>query len=34
MRGWAGIHYVLDDDIALTMGGQVGRMVVNRVRGG
>lgn len=33
-RGWAGIHYVLDDDIALTMGGQVGRMVVNRVRGG
>ncbi len=32
-RGWSGIHYVLDDDIALTMGGQVGRMVVSEVRG-
>jgi hypothetical protein len=26
-RGWAGIHYVLDDDIALAMGRQVGRLV-------
>jgi membrane-associated phospholipid phosphatase len=34
MRGWAGIHYVLDDDIALTMGGQVGRMVASTVRAG
>ncbi|MDQ4045433.1 MAG: hypothetical protein M3173_08305, partial [Chloroflexota bacterium] len=25
-RGWAGIHYVLDDDVALMMGCQVGRM--------
>jgi hypothetical protein len=33
-RGWSGIHYVIDDDTALTMGGQVGRMVVDQVRGG
>jgi hypothetical protein len=26
-RGWAGIHYVIDDDIGLTMGRQVGRLV-------
>jgi membrane-associated phospholipid phosphatase len=26
-RGWAGIHYVIDDDIALAMGRQVGRLV-------
>ncbi len=26
-RGWGGIHYVIDDDIALTMGRQVGRLV-------
>lgn len=32
-RGWAGIHYVLDDDVALLMGGQVGRMTVSMVRG-
>ena len=32
-RGWAGIHYVLDDDVALTMGGQVGRMTTSQVRG-
>lgn len=26
-RGWGGIHYVIDDDIALTMGRQVDRLV-------
>ena len=26
-RAWAGIHYVIDDDIGLTMGRQVGRLV-------
>jgi membrane-associated phospholipid phosphatase len=26
-RGWAGIHYVLDDDIGLAMGRQAGRLV-------
>ncbi len=26
-RGWAGIHFVIDDDVALTMGRQVGRLV-------
>jgi membrane-associated phospholipid phosphatase len=26
-RGWAGIHYVIDDDIGLAMGKQVGRLV-------
>jgi membrane-associated phospholipid phosphatase len=26
-RGWAGIHYVIDDDTGLTMGRQVGRLV-------
>jgi membrane-associated phospholipid phosphatase len=26
-RGWAGIHYVIDDDAALAMGRQVGRLV-------
>ncbi|CAA9540751.1 MAG: hypothetical protein AVDCRST_MAG73-1913, partial [uncultured Thermomicrobiales bacterium] len=26
-RGWLGIHYVIDDDIGLTMGRQVGRLV-------
>jgi membrane-associated phospholipid phosphatase len=26
-RGWAGIHYVIDDDTALLMGRQVGRLV-------
>jgi membrane-associated phospholipid phosphatase len=26
-RGWAGLHYVIDDDVALTMGRQVGRIV-------
>jgi len=31
-RGWAGIHYVLDDDVALLMGGQVGRMTAGMVR--
>jgi membrane-associated phospholipid phosphatase len=31
-RGWSGIHYVIDDDVALAMGGQVGRMTVSKVR--
>ena len=31
-RCWSGIHYVLDDDMALLMGGQVGRLVVDHVR--
>jgi membrane-associated phospholipid phosphatase len=26
-RAWAGIHYVIDDDIGLAMGRQVGRLV-------
>ena len=26
-RAWAGLHYVIDDDVALTMGRQVGRLV-------
>jgi membrane-associated phospholipid phosphatase len=26
-RGWAGIHYVCDDDVGLMMGRQVGRLV-------
>jgi membrane-associated phospholipid phosphatase len=26
-RCWAGIHYPLDDDVALVMGRQVGRLV-------
>ena len=26
-RAWAGIHYVLDDDVGLAMGRQIGRMV-------
>jgi membrane-associated phospholipid phosphatase len=26
-RGWAGIHYVIDDDVGLTMGRQVARLV-------
>src|SRR5918993_41050 len=26
-RAWAGIHYVIDDDAALTMGRQIGRLV-------
>ena len=26
-RAWAGVHYVIDDDVALTMGRQVGRLV-------
>ena len=26
-RGWAGIHYVIDDDVGLAMGRQVGRLV-------
>lgn len=33
-RCWSGIHYVLDDDTALLMGGQVGRLVVDHVRTG
>jgi membrane-associated phospholipid phosphatase len=33
-RHWSGIHYVLDNDTALLMGGQVGRMVVDHVRTG
>ncbi len=26
-RCWGGIHYVIDDDVALTMGRQVGRLI-------
>ena len=26
-RAWAGLHYVIDDDVALAMGRQVGRLV-------
>ena len=33
-RGWSGIHYVLDDDVALLMGSQVGRMVAEAVHMG
>ena len=33
-RCWSGIHYMLDDDTGLLMGGEVGRLVVDRVRGG
>jgi membrane-associated phospholipid phosphatase len=28
-RAWAGIHYVIDDDIGLTMGRQVGRLATS-----
>jgi membrane-associated phospholipid phosphatase len=31
-RGWAGIHWVIDDDIGLTMGRQVGRLVCAAAR--
>jgi membrane-associated phospholipid phosphatase len=31
-RGWAGIHYVIDDDVGLTMGRQVGRLVCSLAR--
>lgn len=31
-RHWSGIHYVLDNDIGLLMGGQIGRMTVDAVR--
>ena len=31
-RGWAGVHYVVDDDIGLTMGRQVGRLVCSVAR--
>ncbi len=31
-RGWAGIHYVIDDDIGLMMGRQVGRLVCSLAR--
>ncbi|MBA2754606.1 MAG: phosphatase PAP2 family protein [Chloroflexia bacterium] len=31
-RGWAGIHYVIDDDIGLLMGRQVGRLVCSLAR--
>ena len=33
-RCWSGIHYVLDDDTALLMGGRVGRLVADHVRNG
>ncbi len=33
-RCWCGIHYVLDDDTGLLMGGQVGRLVIDHVRNG
>ncbi len=32
-RGWSGIHYVLDDDVGVLMGCQVGRMTIGLVRG-
>lgn len=32
-RGWCGIHYVLDDDMGVLMGCQVGRMTVFHARG-
>jgi membrane-associated phospholipid phosphatase len=32
-RGWAGIHYVIDDDIGLLMGRRVGRLVCSLDRG-
>lgn len=32
-RGWCGIHYVLDDDVAVLMGCQTGRMTVSMVNG-
>ena len=31
-RGWAGIHWVIDDDIGLAMGRQVGRLVCAAAR--
>lgn len=31
-RHWSGVHYVLDNDVALVMGGQIGRMTVDSVR--
>jgi membrane-associated phospholipid phosphatase len=31
-RAWAGIHYVIDDDIGLAMGRQVGRLVYAAAR--
>lgn len=31
-RAWAGVHYVIDDDIGLTMGRQVGRLVCSLAR--
>ena len=31
-RGWAGIHYVIDDDIGLTIGHQVGYLVAEFAR--
>ena len=31
-RGWAGLHYVIDDDIGLVMGRQVGRLVCSLAR--
>ena len=33
-RCWSGIHYMLDDDTGLLMGGQVGRLVADHVRAG
>lgn len=30
-RGWSGIHYVLDDDVAVLMGCQTGRMTIGFV---
>ncbi|HEU5039334.1 MAG TPA: phosphatase PAP2 family protein, partial [Gemmatimonadales bacterium] len=33
-RCWAGIHYVIDDDIGLLMGRQVGRLVCSLDRAG
>lgn len=33
-RAWSGIHYVLDNDVGLLMGGQVARATVDFVRGG
>jgi hypothetical protein len=33
-RCWSGIHYVLDNDTGLLMGGRVGRLVADHVRAG
>ncbi len=34
LRAWCGIHYVLDNDVALLIGGQVARATIEFIRGG